>query len=57
MSQDRLYKGIPALITFRRLDPGGIALRAVDDSILNAADIFPENELDLQFRLDMGGGS
>lgn len=55
MSEDRLYKGIPALSIFRRLDPGGIALRAVDDSILNAANVFPEGELDLQFRLGVGG--
>ncbi len=55
MSEDRLYKGIPVLSTFRRLDPGAIATRSVDDRVLNVGDVFPEGQLDLQFRLGNGG--
>jgi len=52
MSEDRLYKGIPVLSVFRRLDPGSIASRAIDDRVLNVGGVFPEGQLDLQFQLD-----
>lgn len=55
MSEDRLYKGIPLLSVFRRLDPGAIASRKVDDKVLSVGDVFPEGQLDLQFRLENGG--
>lgn len=48
---DRIYKGIPILSVFRKLDPGSIASRAVDEKILNIGEVFPFNELDLQFSL------
>lgn len=51
MAEDRLYKGIPILSVLKRLDPGCIASRAVDDKLLNVGDVFPEGQLDLQFRL------
>lgn len=55
LSEDRLYKGIPILTTFMLLDPGAIASREVDDRVLNVGDVFPEGQLDLQFRLENGG--
>ncbi|MNZ23029.1 hypothetical protein D3C78_401320 [compost metagenome] len=48
-SEDRIHTGIPVLSIFRRLDPGAIASRAVDEKILNIGSVFPEEELDLQF--------
>jgi hypothetical protein len=56
MSEDRLYKGIPVLAMFRRLDPGAIAARDVDDKVLNVGEVFESGQLDLQFRL-VGSGS
>ena len=55
VSEDRLYKGIPVLGVFRRLDPGAIASREVDDKLLNIGGVFPEGQIDLQFRLQNGG--
>lgn len=55
LADDRLFKGIPVLNVFRRLDPGAIATRAVDDKVLNVGGIFPDGQLDLQFRIDSGG--
>lgn len=49
VSEDQLYKGIPILSIFRRLDPGMIASRSVDEKILNIGGVFPTGELDLQF--------
>lgn len=51
IGEDRLYKGIPVLGVLKRLDPGYIASRAVDDKVLNVGGVFPEEQLDLQFRL------
>jgi hypothetical protein len=57
IGEDRLYKGIPVLSVFRRLDPGSIASRKVDDRVLNVGDVFADGQLDLQFRLDLGANS
>ena len=46
---DRATKGIPLLAVFRRLDPGAIAVRNVDEVILNRGDLFLPGQLDLQF--------
>ena len=51
---DRATKGIPLLAIFRRLDPGAIAVRKVDEVILNRGDLFPLGELDLQFSSGTG---
>jgi hypothetical protein len=56
-AEDRIYKGIPVLEVFRRLDPGAIASRAVDEKILNIGGVFPEGELDLQFLVPTLGKS
>ncbi|MBT2303972.1 ATP-binding protein [Variovorax paradoxus] len=53
--EDRLYKGIPTLAIFRRLDPGAIADRAVDELILNRGEAFEEGQIDLLFSLTIGG--
>jgi hypothetical protein len=47
--EDRILRGIPLLELFRRLDPGAIASRSVDERILNIGGIFPDDEIDLQF--------
>lgn len=46
---DRLFKGIPVLVPFARLDPGGVASRLVDERLLNEGNTFPGGDLDLQF--------
>lgn len=56
ISEDRVYKGIPVLTILRRLDPGAIASRFVDEKILNVGDVFAAGELDLQFVIGRGGG-
>lgn len=53
--EDRLYKGIPTLGVFRRLDPGAIADRTVDETILNRGEAFEEGQIDLLFSLLIGG--
>lgn len=55
LSEDRIYKGIPVLSVIRRLDPGAIASRSVDEKILNLGDVFPKGELDLQFLIGASG--
>jgi len=55
LAEDRVFKGIPVLNIFRRLDPGAIATRIVDDKVLNIGEVFPDGQLDLQFRIDSGG--
>jgi hypothetical protein len=55
LADDRLFKAIPVLNVFRRLDPGAIATRAVDDKLLNLGGVFLEGQLDLQFRIYNGG--
>lgn len=52
--QDRLYKGIPTLGVFKRLDPGAIADRTVDEVILNQGNAFTSKQLDLCFRIPIG---
>ena len=51
LSADRAEKGIPILSACRRLDPGMIAVRCVDEKILNEGNVFKVGELDLQFNL------
>lgn len=46
---DRADKGIPLLAALRRLDPGSIAVRRVDERILNRGEVFEPDQLDLQF--------
>jgi hypothetical protein len=47
-------KGIPMLAACRRLDPGAIAVRSVDEKILNKGNVFGPDELDLQFNIGAG---
>lgn len=49
LASDHVDKGIPVLAAFRRLDPGDIALRTVDEKILNLGRVFEAGQLDLQF--------
>ncbi len=51
---DRAEKAIPMLSACRRLDPGAIAVRSVDEKILNKGNVFGPNELDLQFSIGVG---
>ena len=53
ISHDQLYKGIPLMTVFRRLDPGRIASRSVDERVLNVGSLFPENQIDLQFSISV----
>ena len=55
VSEDRVYKGIPLLSVLRRLDPGAIASRFVDEKILNVGGVFPSGDLDLQFVIGRTG--
>ena len=49
LSTDRAEKGIPLLAALRRLDAGAIAVRQVDERILNRGEVFEPDQLDLQF--------
>ena len=51
---ERATKGIPLLSAMMKLDPGGIAVRMVDEKILNRADLFDKGQLDLQFLVGNG---
>ena len=51
---DRAEKGIPILAACRRLDPGTIAVRRVDEEILNKGNVFKLGDLDLQFNVGAG---
>lgn len=51
---DRADKGIPLLAALRRLDPGLIAVRHVDERILNLGNTFGAGQLDLKFMLTTG---
>lgn len=53
ISHDQLYKGIPLMTVFRRLDPGRIASRTVDERVLNVGSLFPEDQIDLQFSINV----
>ncbi|MDL5030965.1 hypothetical protein QRD43_03520 [Pelomonas sp. APW6] len=46
---DRADKGIPLLAALRRLDAGAVAVRRVDERILNRGEVFEPDQLDLQF--------
>ncbi len=52
---DRAYKGIPLLAALRRLDPGSIAVREIDERLLNRGEEFSPEQLDLQFLMTTGG--
>ncbi len=52
---ERATKGIPLLTSLMKLDPGGIAVRKVDEKILNWGNLFSPNQLDLQFFVGQGG--
>ena len=54
LTADRAEKGIPMLAACRRLDPGTIAVRCVDEKILNKGNVFGSDELDLQFNIGAG---
>lgn len=54
VSEDRLFKGIPILSIFARFDPGNIAMRSVDDRLLNIGGVFESGQLDLQFEVQVG---
>lgn len=54
---ERAIKGIPLLAVLKRLDPGSIAVRKVDERILNQGNIFQPNQLDLQFFTGIKGHS
>lgn len=51
---ERAIKGIPLLSELMKLDPGGIAVRKLDEKILNRADMFEKGQLDLQFLVGNG---
>jgi hypothetical protein len=55
LPEDQLYKGISIMSVLRRLDPGRLASRAVDQRVLNEGDVFLEGQLDLQFSLQVDG--
>lgn len=52
---DRADKGIPLLAALRRLDPGAIAVRQVDEKILNRGAVFQPGQLDLLFGIGPNG--
>lgn len=54
---ERATKGIPLLTSLMKLDPGGIAVRTVDEKILNWGNLFAPNQLDLQFKIGQGSRS
>jgi len=51
---ERATKGIPLLTSLMKLDPGGVAVRKVDEKILNWGNLFSPNQLDLQFLIGHG---
>jgi len=51
--EDKIFSGIPLLSIFSRLDPGHIAIRDVDDRLLNIGDVFESGQLDLQFSIQV----
>lgn len=52
---DQVDKGIPILAVIRKLDPGAIAVRHVDEKILNLGEAFEAGQLDLQFVFSSSG--
>jgi len=48
INQDKLRK-IPILNCFRQLDPGGRAMRSVDEKLINEQGVFREGLIDLSF--------
>ena len=55
LSPERVDKGIPILAALRKLDPGAIAVRRVDEKILNRGEAFEAGQIDLQFMVATGG--
>ena len=54
LPNERLIKGIPTLTAFRRLDPGFVAIREIDERVLNNGEVFEECQIDLLFRRNSG---
>lgn len=54
LPSDQADKGIPILAALRKLDPGAIAVRRVDEKILNRGDAFASGQIDLQFPVNIG---
>jgi hypothetical protein len=55
VSSDILAK-IPVALKFRKLDPGRIASRNIDENVLNNHDLFEPGQLDLVFGIERVGG-
>lgn len=49
LTTEQTERGIPILSPLRRLDPGRIAVRSVDERILNHGNVFPAGQPDLMF--------
>ena len=54
LSTDRADKGIPILSALRKLDPGAISVRQVDEKILNRGEAFEPGQIDLLFMMSTG---
>jgi hypothetical protein len=50
LGADKLHR-IPVLSELRKLDPGLIAIRAIDEKVVNEQGVFPEHQMDLLFRV------
>lgn len=57
IAAERLFRGIPILQAIKRLDPGKIARRTVDERLLNGDEIFPTSQLDLLYQVKSGRSS
>ncbi len=55
LTEDRLFKGIPILSAFFRMDPGARAFRPLDQKLLNIGDVFEVGQLDLKFEIALNG--
>jgi hypothetical protein len=55
LPSDRAEKGMPILSMLKRIDPGAIAIRNVDESILNTGEVFDEGLIELQFLANSSG--
>jgi hypothetical protein len=56
LPEERVIKGIPTLAFLRRLDPGLVAIREIDESVLSKGDVFKEGQLDLLFDTGLKDG-
>jgi hypothetical protein len=55
LPSDRAEKGMPILTMLKKIDPGSIAIRNVDECILNTGEVFEENLIELQFLANSNG--